>query len=280
MDANAHSIGGSLRSATQYLAACGVDDPRADAEIILAHVLDVPRQKLIARDRDTLPEPARLKFNRLIARRGDRREPVAYIVRSAGFFGLELAVAPCVLIPRPATETLVERAIACRPSRFADIGTGSGAIAVAILTRLPKATAVATDIEDTALYVARRNAQAGRVLERLDLRQGDLFAPLGGERFDLIASNPPYVAESEFAALQPELRHEPRAALVAGPEGTEAIRRIVAGALEHLVPGGRLLVEVGAGQAPAAREFALRADFHDVTCHKDLQGIERVMEAC
>jgi len=282
VETNVHSIKSSIRSAVKYLTELGVPDPRPDAEILLAFTLGVPREKLVSADREPLPEKMRLKFNRLIARRGDRREPVAYIVGSAGFFGLEFSVSPSVLIPRPATETLVELALERLPKdgTFADIGTGSGAIAIAVLTKAARAEAVATDLSERALDVARRNARAIGVSQRLDVRQGDLYEPLGTERFDLVVSNPPYVREDDFDGLAPELRHEPRAALVAGADGLGVVRRLVEGARDRLKEGGRLLLEIGAGQAERVRDLAFHAGFRVVQFKPDLEGVDRVMEAC
>jgi release factor glutamine methyltransferase len=270
-----------LSYAAQQMAERGVPDARVDAEILLAHVLGVPREKLLSIDLDRLPAKAYYAFQRLILYRAVFREPVAYLIGTAGFYGLELEVSKAVLIPRPATETLVEAALKRLPpgGRFADIGTGSGAIAIAVLANSRDATAVATDVSRRALAIARRNAKANGVARRVTFRRGSLMGPLGRERFDLILSNPPYVAKREFASLAPELKHEPRETLDGGTDGLRFIRRIVAGAPARLRPGGRLLVEIGFGQADRVRDIAFHSGFGGVIFHNDLEGIERVMEA-
>jgi len=263
------------------MAACGIEGARDDAELLLAHALGMPRAKLIVEGKLPLNEKIRQKFNRFVSRRADGREPVAYIMGTAGFYGLEFVVSPSVLIPRPATETLVELAVRRLPAdgRFADIGAGSGAIAIAVLTRHKRATGVATDIEQRAIDIVRQNARLIGVSDRLEVRHGDLLEPLGPDRFDAILSNPPYVAEHELPKLAPELQHEPKVALVSGPTGLETVERVVAGARARLKEGGTLLVEIGAGQGARVRELAFHAGFGVVQFHRDLEGIDRVLEA-
>ncbi len=263
----AHAIGAALDAAASFLAVSGVPEARVDAEVLLAAVLRCGRLDLVARSREQIPERDRLQFNRFIARRGEKREPVAYILEWREFHGLDLKVTPSVLIPRPETELLVELAIAAKPARVADLGTGSGCIAAALAKALPGSTIVATDSSPAALRVARRNLP-----ESVEVRKGDLLEPLGRERYDLIVSNPPYVADADYEGLEPELKHEPKEALLAGPDGLAVVRRLLAGFKAH---APRILVEIGAGQAGV-----LRREFPGVVFHKDLAGIERVADLC
>lgn len=281
LPAHKHSIGASLRSAVKYLDDCGVESPHADAQIILAHVLNVRPSKLIADSERVLPESARLKFNRYIARRGEQREPVAYIIENAEFFGLKFHVTHSVLIPRPATETLVQCILDRLPSTgtFVDIGTGSGCIPIAVLTKARRAMAVATDIDERALEVAERNARTHHVADRIVFRCGSLYQPLEDDRFDLIVSNPPYVADAEFESLSAEVLQEPKIALAGGKDGMMVITRILANARSYLVPGGRLLMEIGAGQAERVKVLASRSGFQNVHFYKDMDGIDRIVDA-
>lgn len=274
-------MGASLRSAAAYLSECGVDEPYADAELLLSHILGVKHARIVADSRKILPEPARLKFNRFVARRGEQREPLAYILEQAEFYGYKFFVNPAVLIPRPSTETLVECALDRLPATgtFLDLGTGCGAIAITILKRCRRAMAVASDISPEAIAVAERNARRHGVDGRTVFQEGNLFAPLGDDSFDLIVSNPPYVAENEYAGLAPEVKHEPKPALVGGADGLAVIKRILSVSKHHLVEGGRLLLEIGHKHATRARELALRSGFRNVEFYKDLDGIDRVLDA-
>ena len=249
-----------LTAAAGYLRDLGVPEARADAEILLAHVLGESRERVLSLGTDLLPLPKIRAFNRAVARRGSR-EPVAYITGVKEFYGLPMKVTPSVLIPRPETEILVERAIAIHPRRVLDLGTGSGAIAAALAAELPEAEIVATDISAAALGIAKKNLPA-----RVVLKEGSEFEPVKGEKFDLVVSNPPYIPTAEIDGLDPEVRKEPRIALDGGPDGLVIVRRILKGAR-------RALVEIGAGQAAV-----LRSEFPGVRFHKDLAGIERVVE--
>ncbi|HTF57654.1 MAG TPA: peptide chain release factor N(5)-glutamine methyltransferase [Planctomycetota bacterium] len=249
-----------LAAAAGYLRDLGVPDPRVDAEILLAHVLKETRERILLIGDDALPLPRIRAFNRAVARRG-AREPVAYITGVKEFYGLSLKVTPSVLIPRPETEILVERAIALHPRRVLDLGTGSGAIAAALAAALPDAEIVATDVSAAALGIAKKNLPA-----RVVLKEGPEFEPVRGESFDLVVSNPPYIPTADIDGLDPEVRKEPRIALDGGPDGLAFVRRILKGAK-------RALVEIGAGQSDV-----LRSEFRGVRFHKDLTGIERVVE--
>lgn len=248
----------------------------AEAELLLAHLLRKPRSWLFAHADELLDPPLSAEFSGLLARR-EAGEPVAYLTGRRGFWSLDLQVTPDTLIPRPETELLVELALArlpaATPVRVADLGTGSGAIALAIAHERPKATVVATDASAAALAVASRNARNLR-LKHVDLRQGEWMAPLGEECFDLIASNPPYIAEHD--AHLDALRHEPRAALTAGADGLDDIRTIAAQAPVHLLPGGWLLLEHGFDQGDTVRRLLLAAGLADVATHQDLEARDRV----
>jgi len=197
---------------------------------------------------------------------------VAYILGRREFYGLELSVNPAVLIPRPETELLVDLALERRPAAVLDLGTGSGAVALAIKRHLPGARVVAVEASAAALAVARRNAV--KLNLEVEFRHGRWFDPLPGERFELVVSNPPYVAEGD--PHLPGLRHEPEAALVAGPEGLDAIREITSAAGSFLRPGGWLLLEHGAGQDAAVRSLLEQAGLESVRTWPDLAGIGRV----
>lgn len=250
----------------------------ADAEILLAHVLGASRSWLFAHATDALPSGPQARFEDLVARRS-AGEPVAYLIGHRGFWSLDLRVTPDTLIPRPETELLVELALERLPrdvvSAVADLGTGSGAIALAIARERPQARVVATDASAAALAVARANAEAHH-LDQVDFRCGAWCAPLGHERFDLIASNPPYIAEADPHLGQGDLRFEPRGALAAGAEGLDDIRVIVRDARAHLVDGGWLLLEHGLDQGAAVRALLADAGFDDVATHRDLETRDRV----
>jgi release factor glutamine methyltransferase len=223
----------------------GIPSARLDAEVLLAHVLKITRVALYTGFDKPLHENELGAYRDLIRRRL-AGEPVAYLVGEQEFWSLPLAVDPRVLIPRRDTETLVETALrlARGARRIADIGTGSGAIVLALLKELPEATAVAVDASEDALAVARANAERHGMVERLRLVRGDLVAPLDGG-FDLVVSNPPYIPRGDLPGLSPEVRREPPAALDGGADGLDALRRLVPAAKAKLAPGGWLLVEHG-----------------------------------
>ena len=249
-----------LSAAARFLKDQDVFDARVEAEFLLAHVLDISREDVLMRGPNEIQMAQIRTYNRAVARRGVH-EPLAYITGTKEFYGIRLKVTPSVLIPRPETEILVERAIALKPKRVLDLGTGSGAIAAALAAALPQSEIVATDISASALAVAKRNLPPGVVLKR-----GPDFEPVKGEKFDLVVSNPPYIPSGEIDGLQAEVRKEPRVALDGGRDGLDIVRRILRGA-------PRALVEIGDGQAEI-----LRSVFRGVRFHKDLAGIERVVE--
>ncbi|HXS74144.1 MAG TPA: peptide chain release factor N(5)-glutamine methyltransferase [Rhodanobacteraceae bacterium] len=257
----------------------GYADARRESELLLAHVLGVSRAWLVAHADDVIDDAACAAFAELHARRA-RGEPVAYLTGTRGFHALDLQVTPDVLIPRAETELLVELALARIPDnaecRVADLGTGSGAIALAIARERPHAGVLATDASDAALAVARANARRLH-LERVEFAHGDWCAALGdASDFHLIVSNPPYIEECDPHLLQGDLRFEPRMALASGADGLDAISTIARDARAHLREGGWLLLEHGFEQGSAVRTLLERHGYHDVFTERDLEQRERV----
>jgi len=248
-----------------------------DAEWLLGHALGQPRTWLYAHARDIVDATASQRFVALVARRAVG-EPVAYLIGRRGFWTFELEVTPDTLIPRPETELLVELALARLPSDrdlcLADLGTGSGAIALALARERPRANVLATDASEAALAVARENAAALGV-GNIRFRRGDWCAALGDEGFDLIASNPPYIAVDDPHLSDGDLRFEPSGALASGADGLDAIRAIVGAAPAHLLPGGWLLLEHGLEQGGAVRALLQAAGLVDVATLRDLEHRER-----
>lgn len=259
-----------LRSAEARLRASGIEAPQLDARLLLAAALEMAPDALrFAADRAlSANEAARIEA--LLARR-IAREPVSRILGRREFWSLEFRITPDVLDPRADSETLIEAALALFPNRAAalrvlDLGTGSGAIAIAIAHARPDARVTATDIDPAALALAQANARRhGAALEAL---QGSWWQPLAGRRFELIVSNPPYIAAGDLHL--PALRHEPQHALVSGADGLDALRRIAAEAAAHLAPGGRLLVEHGAEQGAAVRALVAAGGLQDLGTRADL----------
>ena len=254
------------------------EDGRADAEILLAHALGVSRAWLYAHA-DDVPDADRIAAFRSLVDARAVGEPVAYLTGWRAFWRFELEVTPDVLIPRPETELLVEaaleRAPRDRPLRIADLGTGSGAIALALAMERPQATVFATDASAAALAVARRNVRRF-ALDNVHVAEGDWCAALGTEAVDLVVSNPPYIADGDVHLARGDLRREPRGALASGSDGLDAIRAIVASVPKHLVDGGWLLLEHGWEQAPHVRELLERGGFRQVGGSRDLAGHERI----
>jgi release factor glutamine methyltransferase len=256
-------------------------EARREAALLLRHVLGVSEAWLVAHAGDPVEDDRATTYGALVERRA-HGEPVAYLTGTRGFHELDLHVTPNVLIPRPETELLVDQALQRIPMdadcAVADLGTGSGAIALAIAKARPRARVVATDASASALQVARANA------ERLGLRnvrfaQGDWCAALGGDRFDLVVSNPPYIAEGDPHLGEGDLRFEPASALVSGRDGLDAIRVIVRDVRTHLRAGGRLLFEHGFDQGSAVRELLVAEDYTEIFTIRDLEGRERVSGA-
>ncbi|WP_115045695.1 peptide chain release factor N(5)-glutamine methyltransferase [Xanthomonas arboricola] len=270
-DESAASAEHLLRQACQRI-------DRRDAEPLLLHALGRDRAWLFAHGRDRVDAAVAQAFEELVLRR-QAGEPVAYLTGTRGFWTLELAVSTATLIPRADTERLVELALerldALPGRRVADLGTGSGAIALAIASERPQAQVIATDASAAALAVAQRNADSHR-LGNVDCRQGSWFAPLAGERVDLIVSNPPYIAAQDPHLRQGDLRYEPASALASGPDGLDDIRLIAAEAPAHLLPGGWLLLEHGWDQGAAVAALLQARGFDAVATHQDLEQRDRV----
>jgi release factor glutamine methyltransferase len=273
----------ALDAATDALAAAGVEDPRLDAEILLAEAVECDRASLVASPEAEVPPPAARLFGEVVRRRL-RREPVAYIVGRKGFRHIELTVDRAVLIPRPETELLVELALELKPARVLDIGTGSGAIALAVADELPGCEVTATDTSAAALAVARVNAERLGLADRVRFLAGSLPPD---ERFDLVLANLPYVAEADWASLQPEVTQwEPREALLAGPDGLDSIRWLLSGDSGRRLYGyseqtttgeAGIALEVGEGQAQAVEGLLRETGFSAVESRRDFAGIERVV---
>ncbi|MGY3263956.1 peptide chain release factor N(5)-glutamine methyltransferase [Lysobacter sp. HA35] len=247
-----------------------------EAEHLMAHVLGRPASWLFAHGDDEIDGAKRDAFMHLVERRV-AGEPVAYLVGRRGFWTFDLDVTPATLIPRPETERLVELALehAAPNACIVDLGTGSGAIALALASERPNATVIATDASADALDVARRNA-ARLQLDRIDFRQGSWYSPLAGERFNVIVSNPPYIADGDPHLQQGDLRHEPATALASGRDGLDDIRVIASGVRAHLVADGWLLVEHGYDQGDAVRRIFVDAGLVEVHTAQDLEHRDRV----
>jgi release factor glutamine methyltransferase len=273
------SVREALEAAVDALATVGIDEPRLDAELLLGEAIGCKRSALIADGGAEVPAAAGRLFGEMVRRRL-RREPVAYILGRKGFRNLELAVARRVLVPRPETELLVELALELRPASVLDVGTGSGAIALAVADELPKCEVTATDTSPGALEVARANAKHLGLAERVRFLEGTLPE---AEIFDLVLANLPYVAERDWPSLQPEVTQwEPREALLAGPDGLDAYRAFIPECAGHLLryaeqKTGALAVEVGEGQAEAVAALMAEAGLDAIERRRDLAGIERVV---
>ena len=265
----------------EYLEGKGVPSARLDAEYLIAHVLGIPRLALYL-DHDRPLEPAEVDRLRDLVRRRGRREPLAYVLGSWSFYGLELRSDARALVPRPETEILVERCLALLAGNdapgIADVGTGTGAIALALASKLPGAAVTAIDLSADALALAAENAEATGLGERVEFLQGDLLAPVAGRLFDLIASNPPYVASGD--AVDPEVeQYEPALAVYADHGGRAIHERLAEGARALLKPAGHLVIEVGEGQAPWLAERLAALGYREVAVTRDLRGVERVVSA-
>ena len=251
---------------------------RTDAMVIMAEVLGVNRAWIAANPMKILTETQDAQIDMLGVQRALGR-PVAYLLNRREFYGRDFALDSAVLIPRPETETLVEAALArmAPADTFLDLGTGSGAIAVTLACQRPESRGMATDVSESALRVARGNAERHHCAERLEFALGPWYQPVGGRRFDVVVSNPPYVAAGDPHLGQGDLRFEPKEALTDGsPDGLGSIRAIAEGARGHLKPGGWLLLEHGYDQGPDVRVILDRAGFADIVSIPDLAGIPRV----
>ena len=277
-----------LRDTAVALTAAGIDNARFEARLLLAHAAGATIEHLIAHGDDTAP-PAAVEALRALTARRVRREPMAYIVGEREFWGLPFKVSPAVLVPRPDSETLIEAALALMPGRaepwrIVDLGVGSGCLLLTLLKEFPNAQGVGIDASAAALAVASANAEALGVARRARLVDGDWQRPGWAERlegpFDLLVSNPPYIETAALEGLMPEVaRFEPRLALDGGRDGLSAYRAIADKAAGLVVPGGRVLIEVGEGQVSEISALFASAGFAVDRPWKDLGGIDRIVSA-
>jgi release factor glutamine methyltransferase len=282
---SAGTIGEALATAAATLREAGVDEPRANAELLLAQLLRTDRGALVALRRDPLDPAAAERYAAWVRRRATR-EPLQHVTGVQEFYGLEIRTDHRALVPRPETEHLVETALGLgldEGARVVDAGTGTGCIAVALAVARPDLVVEALDVSADALDLARENATLYGVERRIRFTLGDLRRPPSDWRgaIDLVVSNPPYVSEAEWRTLEPEVRdHDPRDALVAGPTGLETYAVLVPAAFDLLRPGGHLVIELGYGQAGRVRETVARCGFDAVEVRKDLRRVDRVLVAC
>ncbi len=259
------------------------DRARQDAETLLLHVIGKDKAWLMAHSGEQLTAVDASRCTLLLERRY-QGEPIQYITGEAEFYGLPIHVTPDVLIPRPETEHLVERVVELAPCfpkpRIVDVGTGSGAIAIALAHEWPSAAITAIDVSAPALDIARRNAERNGFADRIRFLQGDLLAPVGNGQFDIVVSNPPYVPAADRASLAVEVRdHEPVLALFAGADGLDIYRRLIPQAFASLVSGGFIALEIGYAQSPAIRALLAASGFRQIEFLPDLQNIPRVASA-
>jgi release factor glutamine methyltransferase len=266
-----------LRGTERYLADRGVENPRLNAEHLLAHALGLKRMELYLQFDRPLTEAERAPLRDLVKRRG-AREPLQHVLGTAEFHGRTFLCDKRALVPRPETEQLVELALEIAKDKPAatilDIGTGSGVIALTIALELPSATLHATDLSPDALALAAENAARHALTDRIIFHQADLLPP-DDTRFDLIIANLPYIAAEEIASLSPEVRHDPASALDGGADGLDLIRRLIETAPGRLAPGGALLLEIGLGQADAVNTLLSARKFRDISVRPDYQNIPR-----
>jgi release factor glutamine methyltransferase len=273
-----------LANCTLALAESGASSPRLDCELLLMRLLAVDRVHFFSHPEHEITEEQAAAFERLVVRRKGG-EPVSYIIGEKEFWSLRFAVTPAVLIPRPETECLLEEALHLYPSpgeglSICDIGTGSGIIAIVLAKELPLARIVATDLSAEALSVARRNATFHGVSGRVEFRQADVFADIAGD-FDIICSNPPYIADDRYEMLPEGIRNfEPRGALAAGADGLDIYRKMVEEAKKHLKKGGRLFFEISEEQRNQVTALLREAGVYtDIRCRSDYGGMDRVLSA-
>ncbi len=275
------TIGSLVKWAVSDFRARGIENPRLDAELLVAHALKIDRMRVIL-DAARPLEGAELSALRDLVKRRRAFEPIAYLRGEREFYGLKFRVDRRVLVPRPDTETLVDIALArsahvSMSMRLLDLCTGSGCVAITMARQRPTSRVSATDLSPDALAVARDNAlRLGAY--NIAFYMGDLFAPLAGQRFDVVTANPPYIPTAEIATLMPDVRdYEPRLALDGGTDGLDLVRRIVDEAPEHLERGGLLALEIGAGEAPEAASMLTQRGFDEVRVDRDIAKIERVV---
>lgn len=281
---NENTIAQQLKNATEQLKESGIENARLDAEVLLAYVLNVRRLALYVQNEKVLDEKQLTRYHNLLKRRIERI-PVAYLTGHKEFMGLNFAVTPDVLIPRPDTEILAQGVIEHlqsykRPLKLADLGTGSGAICVSILKFVENVEVAAVDISKKALEIAQFNAEKFNVEDKIKFYEGNLFEPLEGQTFDVIVSNPPYISAKDFEKLQAEVKGEPRIALDGGTDGLKFYRKIVADAPRFLNDDGFLAMELGFNHSEAVRQLIEESGkFKHIQIWKDLARIERVIAA-
>uniref|UniRef100_UPI003B516948 peptide chain release factor N(5)-glutamine methyltransferase n=1 Tax=Roseovarius indicus TaxID=540747 RepID=UPI003B516948 len=271
------TVGDGLSELRGKLAAAGIESSAREARRIMAAALGVAPDRVSLMQTDPLPHAAEDRLSGMAARRC-AREPLAHILGLRAFYRHEFRVTRHVLDPRPETEVLVQAGLGAPFERVLDLGTGTGCILLSLLAARPGAEGTGTDISEEALAVARENAQNLGVADRCNLLKSDWFSAVDGQ-FDLIVSNPPYIAAWEMDTLEPELRYEPRGALTDEGDGLTAYRAIAAGAMAHLGPGGRLLLEIGWRQGPDVSEILRAAGFDSLRILSDLDGRDRVVSA-
>jgi release factor glutamine methyltransferase len=281
-----NTIDGLLAWARQVLERAGIENGAQESRWLVGHALELESHHLASQAAQPVSSENRTQAESLVSRRA-AREPLQYILGTQEFCGLEFHVSPAVLIPRPETEVLLQEALRAvdlnKDSVLVDVGTGSGCVAVTLATILPRARMFAVDHSPEALATAKANAERLTVAGRIEFIEGDLLSPLRDRgltgQVDVIVSNPPYIAESEWAGLQPEVRDfEPRSALVSGPTGTEFHERLLRESKEYLVPGGTLVMEIGQGQRPTVQKMAEQiGGYTPVEITKDGGGIERIV---
>jgi len=281
-ESNAEKIIDLLKQGARYLESCNVPDARTEADLLLAHVRHISRDKLYLDFDQEVSSGEKAQYLELLQRRGSRA-PLAYLLETREFMGLNFYVNEHVLIPRPETEILVEKTVEKgktkykgKAARILDLCTGSGALAVAIARFWPEARITAVDISEEALQVARRNALQEAV--NIDFRRGDLFDPVRNEKFDIIVSNPPYVSVAEYDQCSPEVKHEPALALLGGTDGLDFYREIAEKAGNFLLPGGMMLLEIGCKQAaPVSR--LMTSQGYQTAVFTDYAGLDRIVMA-
>jgi release factor glutamine methyltransferase len=275
----------AINKGAEFLARKEIDSPRLQSELLLAHILNLPRLRLYLEFERQLTEAQANQVRELLLRRGNH-EPLQHIIGSTSFCGLPIIVTPAVLIPRPETEVLAEHVwtflnrIEGKTS-FVDLGTGSACIPIAIAAHAKNSRGVGADISSEALTVAKLNIEKNALADRIELREGDFLAALQpAERFDVVVSNPPYIATAEVELLQPEVRdHDPRLALDGGADGLKFHRALAQGAAQFLKPSGRLFVEFADGQGEALRDLFGSHGWHVHGLIRDLSGVDRILSA-
>ena len=275
----------AITKGSEFLTRKGIESPRLQSELLLAHILNLPRLRLYLQFERQLAEAQANEFRELLVRRGDH-QPLQHIIGATSFCGLPIVVTPAVLIPRPETEVLAELAWSFlnelpTDTTFADLGTGSGCLPIAIAAHAKRARGIAVDISCAALAVARENVDRNNLADRIELREADFLAGLQpAERFDVIVSNPPYIPTAEIELLQPEVRdHDPRLALDGGADGLNFHRALAQGAAQFLKPGGRLFIEFADGQGEALRDLFAGHGWIVHGVIRDLSGTDRILSA-